>query len=290
MNCPICSSEQIRKRKRDRNRRDNSFMVCRVCHHGFCSLYATPEQLEDVNRQVFSSIPDGSDICGQGCDNSAATDNYSRWLIDKAQNFKVENSADNFIEIGCNTGRILKEFVRESSFRCHGNDIVAETCRYVRQSLGVPVYEGAFSAELVAPEKFDVILVSHVMEHLSDPRSFVRELHGAGNSGSLVMVVVPHDGSLLAGFKRKVLYPSGVTGEYGYMHYPMHLQGYSRSSLVTLFETSGFTTLECGTLTKFQKHYDSFFRHKWDIVFMPLYLMEYLTGRGNILYGVFRHG
>ena len=260
-------------------------MVCRSCGHGFCSLPVTAAQLATFNAKSFAGSPN---VPGEQKESAAAeqaSDRHARWLMRKADAYA--NGKD-LLDIGCYIGRLLRVFVRESGFRCHGNDIVPKACHYVRETLDIPVFEGAFSAELVAPARFDVILACHVLEHVDDPHAFVREIMAACNPGAVVIVVSPHDASLTARLKRRLFYPAGVTLEYGHLHYPMHLQGYTKASLKTLFISEGYELLECTTLAKLQPAYGHKFGGWGERALLPLYLLEYLTALGNLVCGCFR--
>ena len=285
MKCPICFSERVRIRSYNRGQPENRFLVCRSCGHGFCSLPVTAAQLATFNVKSFAELPGASGSQTESAAIEQASDRHARWLMRKAEAYA---RGTDLLDIGCYTGRLLRVFVHESRFRCHGNDIVPQACRYVRETLGIPVFEGAFSAERVSPARFDVILACHVLEHVDDPHAFVREIKAACNPGALVIVVSPHDAGLTARLKRRIFYPAGATHEYGHLHYPMHLQGYTKASLKALFVSEGCELLECTTLSKLQPAYGHAFRGWRERAFLPLHLLECLTDLGNLVCGCFR--
>lgn len=255
-------------------------MVCCECGHGFCSLSTTDQQLESFNRKAFYGEDDASDVPDAFRRNDQVFAPYARWLMEKIDAYA---KGCNLLDIGCGLGGLLKYFVKNSRYVCHGNDIAPKACKYVRKNLGIPVFEGAFSASLVGNVRFDVVIASHVLEHLEDPHRFIREVKSVCNPGAVFAVICPHDGSLTAKLKRRFFYPAKTTYEFGHLHYPMHLQGYTKKSMTELFISEGYTSLGCGTLSKAQKAYGSNFNEWRERAMFPVYLLEALTDSGNFI-------
>ena len=280
MHCPICFSEKVRVRGRDLWTCENHFMRCSECGHGFCSLSTTGQQLEAFNKKAFFGEDDSPDIPEGFQINDQVSDHHARWLSEKIDAYA---KGSNLLDIGCGLGGLLKYFVRNTRYVCYGNDIAPKACQYVRGHLGITAFEGAFLASLVGDTRFDVVIASHVLEHLENPHSFIREIKSVCNPGAVIAVICPHDGSLTAMLKRQVFYPARVTYEFGHLHYPMHLQGYTKKSMTELFVSEGYTPLECVTLSKAQKAYGYNFKGWRERVMFPLYLLESLTDSGNFI-------
>ena len=132
-----------------------------------------------------------------------------------------------------------------------------------------------------------MIFLSHVLEHIPNPHNFVQNLRSICTPGAIVGIVCPNDASLTAVAKRFFFYPKGFTHEFGHLHWPMHLSGFTPSSMNLLLSSEGFTRLLSTTWNKTQKIYGFTVQGKEKLVY-PLYVAEKLTRRGNLLVAYFK--
>lgn len=99
----------------------------------------------------------------------------------------------NFLEIGCGDGKLLSLFKQEGTtlLGCELNKAHHKAC----QSLGIDIVE--LSSDFVDPKiqaGVDVVLMSHVLEHIPNPRSFLSKLHSLmSGSCSLLYIEVPDE-------------------------------------------------------------------------------------------------
>jgi SAM-dependent methyltransferase len=99
----------------------------------------------------------------------------------------------------------------------------------------VTVVQAGLPCTTLPPESFDVVTLSHVIEHLHDPRPALREIHRLLAPGGLVMITTPNlDAYGLEVFGRcwRGLEP------------PRHLVLYTSRSLGGLLSDAGFCTIE----------------------------------------------
>jgi SAM-dependent methyltransferase len=83
--------------------------------------------------------------------------------------------------------------------------------RTAREVFGLPVREGYFDAEAVLPDRFDLVILSHVIEHIFQPEAFLNVVMRVVIPGGLLVVVTPNaDGSV-----------ARLTGRYWTMLKPM---------------------------------------------------------------------
>jgi SAM-dependent methyltransferase len=62
----------------------------------------------------------------------------------------------------------------------------------VCRSLGLDVREGYFVPEAFEPESFDIVVMSHVIEHVLDPGAFLRGALSRVRPGGVLLVVTPN--------------------------------------------------------------------------------------------------
>lgn len=97
------------------------------------------------------------------------------------------------------------------------------------------VHGDAFDARLDARAPYDVVSMTHVIEHLVDPLTVVRRCAGLLAAGGVILVTAPH---------RPVGWRSGSSDlslwrNYSYTHVPAHIQYFSRRSMLTFARKAG---------------------------------------------------
>lgn len=100
------------------------------------------------------------------------------------------------LDVGCATGALL-EYLAERGFRVQGVEPCAPAAEYGRTRRGVAIQTGTLEA-LASTERYSVIHSSHVIEHVPDPRAFLREIHGRLEPNGFAVIVTPNTASLQA--------------------------------------------------------------------------------------------
>lgn len=127
------------------------------------------------------------------------------------------------LDFGGGKGRLLHSFVA-SGYRCSVID-------YVDSVLPGVEYLGNDLSALPGDSRFDIVICSHVIEHLAEPRAVIRALRGRLKRDGKLYVEVP-----LEIWKRAPPSTDPVT----------HINFFTKESLRTLMEASGLTVLRCG--------------------------------------------
>jgi len=110
-------------------------------------------------------------------------------------------------------------------------------------------------------EKFDVITLWHVLEHVPDITNYVKELHGLLTENGCLVVAVPNHKS----------YDAGVYGKYWAAYdTPRHLWHFSKKSVSLLFTIVKMEVIEIKPM-------------KWDAFYVSLLSEKYKNGKNNYL-------
>jgi 2-polyprenyl-3-methyl-5-hydroxy-6-metoxy-1,4-benzoquinol methylase len=140
----------------------------------------------------------------------------------------ADKKPPSILDIGCATGALL-EMLSAGGWKTQGVEISTPQAEYcLRRGLAVsgkPLEENHFPRE-----SFDVVLASHLIEHLNNPGSFVREVFAILKPGGRFYVTTPNISGLQARiFKNR--WRSAIFD---------HLYLFSAKTLKKLLENSGF--------------------------------------------------
>lgn len=92
------------------------------------------------------------------------------------------------LEVGCGAGGILSVF-QDNRCEVLGLDFDDDYLDIAR-SKQIPVIKGSIDS-LNKKDKYDLIILSHVLEHIIDPSVFLRKLSGHLNEGGVLYIEVP---------------------------------------------------------------------------------------------------
>jgi 2-polyprenyl-3-methyl-5-hydroxy-6-metoxy-1,4-benzoquinol methylase len=143
------------------------------------------------------------------------------------------------LDVGCGNGALLAELRAMGTWQLFGVESSATGVDQARR-LGLNVRLADASADLTTvfePHSFDLVTSVEVIEHVENPRGFLRQIHALLKPGGTALVTTPYHGYL----KNLVL---AVTGK-GDSHYnPLwdggHIKFWSRKTLTIALGEAGF--------------------------------------------------
>ena len=140
------------------------------------------------------------------------------------------------LDIGCGDGEFLA-FARDAGFDVLG--IEGDGARVARcREQGLAVCQGFFPEVDVGDDKFSLVWVSHVLEHVPDPRAFMRAVTRVLVPGGVVCVRLPNAASpafRVCGVHHNTVIP------------PEHLTWWTPGALCGCMESVGLEVLQCTT-------------------------------------------
>lgn len=144
------------------------------------------------------------------------------------------------LDVGCSYGVFLR-VARERGFEAQGVELSADTAALARKQ-GFEVFVGSLFDAGFPDASFDVVHAGDVIEHLADPRSFVREIRRILAPGGLVVVATPNHAAF---FPRATLALERALGvPWSHSTPPQHLHQFSTASLARLLGANGFEMLD----------------------------------------------
>lgn len=142
-----------------------------------------------------------------------------------------------WLEIGVGSGSLMA-YAASRGMRVSGCDASRAVCEYVRRRYGLPVTHGHV-ADLAAADRYDVVILNHVLEHVPDPVGMLREIRARLSPGGCLHVAVPNVGS----------WDARLPGWISYA--PYHLVYFTHASLAQALAHAGFTAAPVGTFEPF---------------------------------------
>lgn len=110
---------------------------------------------------------------------------------------------------------------------------------HVHDISGEPVIEGAHAVTAAEARAgtYDLVVSSHVLEHLPDPRAALRDLAAAMRPGTLLYVELPHEDAIR-------LHPRPADRLAHKRHWHEHVNFFSESALDRLLEAAGLRPVQ----------------------------------------------
>jgi len=101
-----------------------------------------------------------------------------------------EKPGGNLLDVGCSTGQFMY-WARQRGFNCKGVEINKRTAETARQN-GFDVFNGFLHEAVFESESFDVIFLGDVIEHVNNPRSFLKDAVSFLKKDGLLVISTPN--------------------------------------------------------------------------------------------------
>ena len=144
------------------------------------------------------------------------------------------------LDVGCSTGLFL-DAAHKAGWSVKGVEYSAETARISRQSYGFDVHTGTLGDANFRGEKFDVITLWDVLEHVPDPSQTLRDAHSHLADDGLLFIKTPN---VVGWFPSLSLRLASKLGYWGHPEPPGHLFQFSTHTLSRMLGVTGFDTVE----------------------------------------------
>jgi SAM-dependent methyltransferase len=142
------------------------------------------------------------------------------------------------LDLGCGDGIVL-HLARQDGWEVHGVELFPEQVALVRATLGLEVETSDIEGFRGAPASWDVVLLTHVLEHLPDPVGALRRIRELLAPGGIGVLEFPNidalDAKLRRGLRRWQLHRHRYRPDY----VPGHVQEFCHASFAFAAEQAG---------------------------------------------------
>ncbi len=223
------------------------------CRH--CSLvYVNPQ--ENIER-IYKKYAEMQDEVYLSEENGRRRS--SRIILKKISRYR---RSGRMLEIGCATGFLLDE-ARRIGWEVYGLDLSSWAVRFAREKLNLKVEDKSLEEVGFTPNYFDAVIVSDVIEHLSDPQKTLQEIRRVLKPTGIIYISTPDIDSLLS----KILKARWWGIQQAHLYY------FSKKTLSRLLDSSGFKVIAYGSYAR---------------VFSVSYWARRLCGYNKFLGGTFK--
>jgi|GEM_PF-1104652 2-polyprenyl-3-methyl-5-hydroxy-6-metoxy-1,4-benzoquinol methylase len=218
--CPVCNSDNGRTLFQ---KQGFSYHRCLNCSH----IYVNPRITAAVQAEMLR-------VAGDELADDEYLDVQRIYAEAISHRLLLQTPGPRLLDIGFGKGYLLS-MAQAYGFEVYGLDSAKAHVELLYAQFGNHVVQCIIGREAIPWKDFDVVVMSHVLEHLHDPELVLKEVKDILNPGGLLYVAVPDMDSLafqIFGKNWEVINPL------------VHLQYFNQVSLSRLFEKCGFTNFE----------------------------------------------
>jgi 2-polyprenyl-3-methyl-5-hydroxy-6-metoxy-1,4-benzoquinol methylase len=216
-----------------------SFVKCKHC--GLVQRNPQPDKNEILAR--YSNIY-GNDYLSYELENEAVFLKLQQLALKDAGFYKLEKTLfsavgqlragnPSILDIGCATGALLAS-LRDNGWRVTGVEI-SPSGLYAKNERKLDVRNIPLEENNFSDNSFDIVLASHLIEHLNEPKTFVEEIYRILKNNGSLFITTPD----ISGFQSRIFANRWRSAIFD------HLYLFSRRTLSKLLKAAGFKIVSC---------------------------------------------
>ncbi len=152
------------------------------------------------------------------------------------------------LDIGCGSGKFLRSMQR-LGWQAQGVEFNTSAVQLCRDA-GLEIFQGELAEAAFPDNHFDLVTARHLIEHIADPKPFIREIFRILKPGGTMVLITPNSQALGRGWFGTNWYANEV---------PRHLILFAPGNLRQLATQAGFQTVAMRTSSS-----PKIFLNSWD--------------------------
>ena len=159
-------------------------VICKSCGAGYA---------DDIPEQGYFDRYYAEMSKYEHSESSGKVSQYDANIFSKTVDFLLPHikKTDSIADIGCATGALLSELKKRGFSKVVGYDPSKECCDTARRLYDVEVRQSTISQLATVKEKYDLVMMTGVLEHLSNVELSVATLIKMLNPGGQLFIAVP---------------------------------------------------------------------------------------------------
>jgi len=216
---------------------------CRHCDLVYVNPRYREEHLQEIYTEAYydhDGIKNGLEFFGYD-DYLADEENIRITFAKRLRTIERYANKGKLLDVGCATGFFL-DLARSGGWEVVGSEVSRFGVQYARERLGLDVRLGTLKELQFDAQTFDVVTMWDVIEHVVDPMGELQEVWRILRNGSLLSLITPDVGSLVA----RLL---GSRWE-EFRRVREHIYFFSRRTMTEMLRRTGFEVLRIESADK----------------------------------------
>jgi len=213
---------------------DRKWLRCKNCDLVHQSPSLTDQEIDKLYKNNRSSDFRNSETPDEYFERITSIPNDKSENYLRTQRFKkyISSSAKTILDIGCGGGVFLYTFSKYfKNFKLFGIEASPQFASMAKSKFDVKIFNNFFKGDEIN-FKPDVITLLHVLEHITNPNLFLKNIHSLMSSDSLLIIEVPDSKDFETLDKSHLRFSSP------------HIFFYSLKSATILLEKNGFKIID----------------------------------------------
>lgn len=204
--------------------KDINNVVCRNCG----LIYNNPILDEKDLQELYTNLSSFIALPKKGIKNpiNSLIQSQYKFII---ENIKIGKKTKKILDIGCSLGNFLKLF-KKNGWMELGIDPSVQDTKFAKEINNINTITDFFRPGVIKNEKFDLITLRYVLEHVHNPSVLLKEIYSLLNNEGYLYIEVPDAKHPFVGFDN--FFSLG------------HLYSYTPSILQLFIEKEGFNIIK----------------------------------------------
>lgn len=236
--CPLCASPHHPSTLFD-VRTITSYHVsrCSCCGFVFTLPRPTAEELNAFYTSSYFKRPTAGELGYENYRHAAEPNARRMWTELNAYHNFGELSPKRLLDVGCATGGFMVE-ARAVGWECRGLELSEDAADVARREFGLDVVRGDLQSMSFGEERFGLVTMWHVLEHMIDPINSLEWVRRLIVPGGYLFIELPNWNSMGRVIKRD---------RWSQLKPPEHINFFTQRSLRYAAQQCGFQVVRCDT-------------------------------------------
>lgn len=187
--CNICDSKENKIIKKIIIESGKFAYVCRCINCGLQYLSPRPKDMSELYSSKYWELNEKTEYDFL---NRQRAKKYAAIIYQIKKHFKNRKSIS-ILDVGAGDGLFLK--MCGDTFKKYGTELTKSGVSYLKSKGLTNIYLGDFT-EIHFKEKYDIIILIHVIEHLKNPSEFLKHAKQYLDKEGILIILTPNENSI----------------------------------------------------------------------------------------------
>ena len=190
MICPLCKTPNSKSSPINfsGSMLKNRIITCKICGLLYLEDYLKNRtEIYDENYSIWGNVNKEEEMKVR----ESKISNFDYLL----KNLKQNGKGKKLLDVGTGRGYLL-EAAKKRGFECYGVELSKYTSKKAQEKFPGKIFNGKLENSNYPKEFFDIITLTDVIEHITDPHTFFKEIKKILKKNGLILITTPNTESL----------------------------------------------------------------------------------------------